>query len=206
METQLASFKRVLCLAPHTDDEMGCAGTLARLKRSGATIKYVCFSACEESLPNHPPDTLRHECAEMMRRLGIDGEIGTLRVRCFPEVRQQILESLVAMREWPDLVLTPCSDDAHQDHRTVYEESVRAFRCTILGYELPQNLRTYHNAAWIRLEPRDMERKIEALAAYASQSDRPYAGEDFIRSLARVRGLQAGCEYAESYEVIRWIA
>src|ERR1700758_4174297 len=61
-------------------------------------------------------------------------------VRTFPERRQEILEALVALwEEWkPDVVFQPSLHDVHQDHRTVAEEGLRAFkRTTILGYEIP---------------------------------------------------------------------
>ena len=44
--------RRVLILAPHTDDaELGCGGTMARLLGLGADLFTVAFSSCEESLP-----------------------------------------------------------------------------------------------------------------------------------------------------------
>ncbi|MEO7082851.1 MAG: hypothetical protein ABI442_01400 [Gemmatimonadaceae bacterium] len=51
-----------------------------------------------------------------------------------------------------------------------------------------------------------MDRKIEALSAYASQGFRSYAAEGFIRGLASVRGVQCGTQYAEAFEVIRLVA
>jgi hypothetical protein len=30
-------------------------------------------------------------------------------------------------------------------------------------------------------------------------------GRDFIFSLAKARGVQIGAEYAESFEVVRWV-
>ena len=45
--------------------------------------------------------------------------------------------------------------------------------------------------------------KIKALEEYHSQGKRNYLSKDFIYSLAKTRGVQVGCEYAESFEVIR---
>ena len=40
----------------------------------------------------------------------------------------------------PDLVVTPTTDDIHQDHSVVSIESKQAFKATsILGYEVPWN-------------------------------------------------------------------
>ncbi len=106
----------------------------------------------------------------------------------------------------PDLVLMPSSFDIHQDHRTVYEEGLRAFKhATVLGYELPQNTLGFENTLFVSLDEFSMDQKIAALSEYKSQAHRPYANPDFIRSLARVRGVQGGFEYAEAFEVIRWV-
>src|SRR5205085_10557146 len=48
----IASWRRVLVLAPHTDDgEFGCGGTMARLVDAGADVRYVAFSIATKSLP-----------------------------------------------------------------------------------------------------------------------------------------------------------
>ncbi len=56
----IEAWKRVLVLAPHTDDgEFGCGGTMARLVEAGAEVRYVAFSIATKSLPpGFPPDTL----------------------------------------------------------------------------------------------------------------------------------------------------
>src|SRR5689334_20626011 len=114
-------FKTVLVLCPHTDDEFGCAGTITRMIDSGATVWYYALSRCEESVPNGLPiDVLERECLACTERMGIPRErvrVGRIPVRHFPEHRQEILESFVALRKEiePDLVLLPSSDDTHQD-------------------------------------------------------------------------------------------
>lgn len=50
-----------------------------------------------------------------------------------------------------------------------------------------------------------MERKCEMLQAYDSQITlgRRYFSKELIYGLARVRGIQAGKEFAEGFQVIR---
>jgi N-acetylglucosamine malate deacetylase 1 len=208
----LEAFRRVLILAAHTDDEFGCAGTIARLQDCGATLRYVALSRCEESVPaGLPEDVLEHECRACGSVLGIAPELHSVlrfRVRHFPAYRQDILEHLVQVRRefQPDLVLLPSSFDTHQDHATVYAEGFRAFKgASILGYELPQNLISFENSAFIRLAEAHVVRKVAALGCYRSQQFRDYASEEFIRSLARVRGVQCGAALAEAFEVVRLI-
>ena len=46
--------KRVLVLAPHTDDaEFGCGGTIAKMVESGSKVFIAAFSACEQSVGYH---------------------------------------------------------------------------------------------------------------------------------------------------------
>ena len=80
---------------------------------------------------------------EATAELGIreDGlTVHDLDVRTFPERRQDILEILVALWEGAraGVVFQPSHHDVHQDHQTIAQEGLRAFkRTTILGYEVP---------------------------------------------------------------------
>lgn len=206
----LSAFRRVLVLCAHTDDEFGCAGTVARLTGAGAHVRYLALSDCAASVPDgYPPDALRAECAACTAALGIapeDVEVGPFEVRHFPRDRQAVLERLVALQRAfePDLVLLPASSDTHQDHEVVAREGFRAFkRSTVLGYELPQNLVSFHNSAFVALDEATMARKIAALGHYRSQAFRPYSTEAFLRGLGVVRGVQAGAPFAEAFEVVR---
>ena len=206
------SFRRVLVLCAHTDDEFGCAGTVRRLVEAGAEVRYLALSDCVASVPEGlAPDVLRHECLACTAALGIppeNVEVGDFPVRYFPRDRQAILERLVVLaRSYrPDLVLLPSSEDRHQDHAVVAEEGFRAFKhATLLGYELPQNLVAFENSAFVALSAETLDRKLAALAAYRSQGFRPYSTDAFIRGLATVRGVQCGADYAEAFEVVRLI-
>lgn len=206
-------FKNVLVLSPHTDDgELGCGGTIAKFVEAGAVIHYVAFSTAEKSVPaGYPKNALETEVREATRRLKISPDNLTLypyEVRKLHEHRQEVLEHLVELSRTVkfDLVLQPSMYDIHQDHTTVAQESLRAFkRISILGYELIWNNLTFDTTAFVSLEKRHVDAKCAALSAYASQSGKPYMREEFISSLARARGVQIGAEYAETFEVIRWV-
>ena len=103
----------------------------------------------------------------------------------------------------PDLVFLPSTSDLHQDHKTLSEEGIRAFKGTsILGYEMAWNNRVFSTEAFIHLEQENIEKKIQALRAYKSQTFRSYSKESFVKSLAEVRGTQISTKYAEAFEVI----
>jgi LmbE family N-acetylglucosaminyl deacetylase len=207
------NFNKALVLAPHTDDgEFGCGGTIAKLVESGTEVYLAAFSACEQSvLKKYPPDILIGELKRATTKLGIPEQnlfLFDFQVRIFSERRQDILQAIIELRNKlnPDVVFMPSLDDIHQDHYTIAQEGLRAFKfCTILTYEMPWNNLTFETSSFVILEDRHLQKKIDALKEYKSQSHRPYSNEEFIRSLARTRGVQINTTYAETFNVIRWI-
>ena len=210
----ISAWKRVLVLAPHTDDgEFGCGATLARLVDGGTDVRYVAFSIATRSLPEgFPPDTLAREVREATAELGIPDsllDVHDFEVRTFPEHRQEILELLIGLWEdWkPDAVLQPSLRDIHQDHQVIAAEGVRAFkRTTILGYEIPWNNFNFDYQAYVALDREHVERKARALAKYESQQHRRYSDPEYVWNLARTHGVNVNREYAEVFEVYRVIA
>ena len=206
-------IKKILILAPHADDgEFGCGGTIAKLIEKGKKVHYVVFSTCEDSIPKgFPKDILKKELKQATKTLGIISEnliILNYPVRLFPQNRQAILEEMVKLKKKidPDLVFMPSLHDIHQDHLTIAQEGLRAFKhASILGYEDPWNNLTFDTACFSYLTEEHIKRKIEAIKKYKSQAKKLYATEKFVRSLAHTRGIQIGVEYAEAFEVIRWI-
>jgi LmbE family N-acetylglucosaminyl deacetylase len=203
----------ILVLAPHTDDgELGCGGAISKFVSEGKKVIYVAFSLCKSSLPEGlPENTLEIEVKEATKILGILPEdliLFDFEVRKFKNQRQEILDALLRIRTkyLPDLVFLPCSTDIHQDHQTIYEEGVRAFKQTsILGYEMPWNNISLQTTSFIKLSDLHVEIKVKALESYLSQKHRTYLNSNFIKSLATTRGVQIGHQYAEAFEVIRWI-
>ena len=206
-------YKKALILAPHTDDgEFGCGGTISRLLREGCEVRYVAFSDCKESVPKgFDLDVLSRELMAATAKLGIESDNVTLldyRVRYFPSSRQEILEDLVKIKRSyaPDVVFMPCSYDMHQDHNTIYKEGLRAFKnSNLFGYELPWNNLVLPSQGIIKLEEEDINNKIAAIKAYESQYGRGYSNEQFIKSMAQTRGVRIGSEFAEAFEVIRFV-
>jgi LmbE family N-acetylglucosaminyl deacetylase len=204
---------RILALSPHVDDvEFGCGGTISKLVERGHHVTLAAFSLCEQSVPRHlPNDVLAAELSAATHLLGLKSEqVITYQypVRTFPDHRQAILDDLLRLKESrkPEIVLMPAQADTHQDHATLASEGFRAFKdCTLLGYEMPWNNLSFTTTAFSILEERHVRSKIAAIACYASQSARPYSSPDFVRGLARTRGVQVKHEFAEVFEVFRVI-
>lgn len=210
---RLFNPKIIIILAPHTDDgEFGCGGSIASFIDQGIEIYYMAFSVCEQSVPyGLSEDTLERELKAATKVLGIKPESLIIKhyvVRHFPEHRQSILQDMLNAKDKvkPDLVFMPSLNDIHQDHKTIAEEGLRAFKdTTILAYEMPWNNLTFNTSSFIKFEERHLQTKLEALKKYESQYFRHYASEEFLRSLAIVRGAQIGGGLAETFDVVRLI-
>lgn len=208
---------RFLMLAPHTDDvEIGCGGTIARLLEDGEgdEIHIAVFSTAEKSVPaGFPKTALRDEFYNAMSILGLKKNKECLKVydyevRTLSYHRQEILDELIALKKSiePDMVFLPSSEDLHQDHQTVYNEGLRAFKeITLWGYELPWNTITFPTRGFVTLKERHVQKKWKAMQAYKTQlaMKRAYFSLDYVKGLAKVRGVQVKSEYAEAFDIIR---
>lgn len=203
---------RALFLAPHTDDvELGCGATLARCVEQAETVDVAVFSTATSSLPpGSSPHRLKFEFLKAMDQYHIPPErihVYDYQVRRLNYSRQDILEDLITLRNsiQPNIVFTPSGGDIHQDHQVVHNESLRAFKTvTMLGYELPWNYFHFETRVFVSVTAEQMELKLRALQAYESQfeKNRGYFDEEFIKGLARVRGIQQGVPYSEAFELI----
>jgi len=167
---------------------------------------------CEKSVPKEfPSDALKYELENSCKVLGIKKEntkVFGYEVREFPKFRQEILEDLVKLNREikPDLVFMPAQSDIHQDHHTIYQEGIRAFKfCNLLGYEMPWNNFSFSSSMYVVVDQDNIDKKIESINQYETQKFRPYSSEDFVLSLSKLRGIQIKETYAESFEIIRWI-
>lgn len=209
----LQNIKNILVLAPHTDDgELGAGGTISKFIEQGAEVYYAAFSTAEESVPKEfPKDILKTEVKAATAKLGIKNEnlfIFNYQVRKLNYARQEILEDLVKIKKKYnfDLIFVPSLKDLHQDHSTVAMEGLRAFKnYTILGYELIWNNLSFDTECFIILDERHINSKVNSLMEYKSQGHRDYISPEFVRSLAKARGVQIGSQWAECFELIRLI-
>jgi len=201
--------KRVLILAPHPDDgELGCGGTIARFAEEGAEVRYLVFCS---SAGGRTDLKMIEEHKKAIKILGVPEEnvmYFSYSDKFLEKNRQDILDRLSQVKDkWlPDLVIAPSSFDVHQDHKTVHQESLRCFKkCSILGMEATWNNSQFNTSAFVKLEKRHVEKKIEAVFCFQSQIDSPYINKEFLFGLASTRGIQVRAKYAEAFEAVRVI-
>lgn len=196
----------ILLLAPHADDvELGCGATVARFVEEGHNLLWVVFT---------DEQPLNHEHMEAIKEIGI--KIGShlaldFTLRRLSDRRQEALDHLSRLNSEfkPDLVVGPSLHDFHQDHQVVANEMVRAFKtsASIICYELPWNHISFDVQLLMKLSARHVQTKVSMLGKFESElivRGRYFSGE-LVRGMVLLRGTQAGTEYAEAFEVLRWI-
>ncbi|GHV82960.1 hypothetical protein AGMMS50212_03000 [Spirochaetia bacterium] len=117
----------------------------------------------------------------------------------------------------PDTIFTHCNVDVNNDHLIVFQAVLQATRpCSsnfvervylfeILSSTEWRYTETFKPNVFISLDESHIEAKINAMNQYDSELKAfPYPrSEEGIRSLARYRGMQAGCNYAEAFCLLR---
>jgi len=205
------NFNKILFLAPHADDELGCSATLSKFIEQGSKVFIAVFTFSQESIPKKFDENIgKVEFHKSMKILGINKKNifeYNFKVRYFPRDRQGILEELIVLKNKikPDLILLPASVDIHQDHHVITKEGIRAFNkiSSIFGYEIPHNTSNFNSTGFIEIKNKHLQTKIKCLNCYKSQKHRPYVKKKLLKSLARMRGIQSGVKMAEAFEIIK---
>ncbi len=215
--------KRMTVIAPHPDDEvLGAGGTIARYADEGVEISVLIVSG--HLPPIYPPEAFeitRSEAEKSLKILGVSRweflKIPATMVHQIPvaDLNGKIFNFVRETN--PDVVLIPFPD-RHIDHRTIFDASVVACRPVndqapkiVLAYETLSE--THWNVPGI--EPsfvpeffvdisKYMDKKQTALNCYLSQvKSIESRSVDACMALARFRGSQNGCSYAEAFKVVR---
>ena len=195
---------RVLCLGAHSDDlEIGCGGTLLWLTRRYApvTVDWVVLGADDDARrAEAEAGAAAILAAAAERRVRIE----RFRDGFFPFAGAEIKEFLAAVKRdvTPDLVLTHQRHDLHQDHRLVAELTWQTFRqAFVLEYEIPKwdgDLGAPN--VFVPLSDDVVEEKLRILTTtFASQRSKSWFTPDTFRGLMRLRGIEAGAQFAEAF-------
>ena len=200
------SGRKVLFLGAHPDDiEIGC-GALIHHMVSNTEIMCVTLS---DNQKNPELQNVKTEHLRSMKVLGVPEErivFGPFTTRVFPNARQEILEYFLGLRQdfQPDLIFTHSRQDVHQDHNTMTDESLRAFRgITVLGFDVVRSSHGFFPHFLVEVSEEDVNKKIEALAQYETYRDRYYFNSELTRSIMVRHGALAERQFAEGFDILR---
>jgi len=204
-ERRRDSILRILCLGAHSDDiEIGCGGTVLRIleENPDAEVFWVVMGAsgqrADEATASAKSFLARARQKEVIVKEFRDG--------FFPYIGAEIKGFFEELKRRcaPDLVLTHCRNDLHQDHRVVSELTWNTFRNhLILEYEILKydgDLGTPN--VFVHLTESLARRKVGILLdSFRSQLKKNWFTEDAFLAILRLRGLECNApeKYAEAY-------
>lgn len=196
--------KIVLAIGAHPDDiEIGCGATLAKHKMNGDIVHGLILTGGGQ----HGNPLIRE--SEFRRAASIVG-IKSLSFAdledtyIFENLRATILaiEALVEQIN-PDIVYSHSEHDRHQDHIGTFLATRVACRNIpqVLLYETPSILPTFSPQVFVNVED-TIEKKLEAIRLYASQSSSYYMECDLVEGLAKIRGYSQNVRFCEAFELL----
>ncbi len=198
--------KRILFLGAHPDDiELGCGALLHHIVKQ---TEVLCVTLSDNQ-KNPDLANVKDEHLKSMAVLGVPKEkvvFGPFTTRVFPDSRQEILEYFLKLRKefQPDLIFVHSNKDVHQDHLTMTDEALRAFRgITVLGFDVVRSSYGFFPHFLVEVSEEDVQKKIEALSEYETYRDRYYFNSELTRSIMVRHGALAEVSFAEGFDILR---
>ena len=198
--------KRVLFLGAHPDDiELGCGALIHHI----APISDLLCVTLSDNQKNPLLKNLVNETHRSMTILGVPKDrvvFGPFTTRVFPHERQEILEYLLQLRSdfKPDIIFVHSRQDVHQDHLTIAEEALRAYRgITVLGFDVVRSSHGFFPHFLVEVDEQDVDAKIRALSQYETYRDKYYFDCELTRSILVRHGALAELQFAEGFDILR---
>jgi LmbE family N-acetylglucosaminyl deacetylase len=219
------NFKKTLVIAPHLDDEtIALGGTIRKLSKTKSQISIIIVGGHLPPLyQKEDYQITKNESKKALKILGVK-KVYYLDIPALEFHRKyyNTLNSKInaLMNDFnPTTVFIPFPD-RHIDHRTVFDCAMVNTRPNkknhpkfVLSYETLSE--THWNAPYIEANftpdffvniDETIKDKIKALNCYQSQiKDNQSRSIPAVQALARFRGSQNGCKYAEGFKLIRAI-
>jgi LmbE family N-acetylglucosaminyl deacetylase len=216
----------VLVVAPHPDDEtLGCGGSLLRHRAEGDAVHWLIGTESDPAAGfSEVYQTQREEeISQVTAHYEFTGvhRLGTTSTRVDTLPLGDLIQSVrnVMMTVKPSVVYLPFRDDAHSDHRVLFDAvqpCLKWFRNNALrevlvyetlsetGYNLAPGAIAFSPTLYVDITPH-LEDKVAAMALYKSEiKAHPFPrSERAMRAQALLRGSECGCEAAEAF-IILW--
>lgn len=215
---------KVLIVAVHPDDEtLGCGGTLLKHKAQGDEIHWL---ICTDIDKTHSYYNIRQkEIEKVSKEYKFDGvynlQLQTMQVDEYSMSELIGKISTIINKVKPNIIYLPFKGDVHSDHRKIFEA---AYSCTkSFRYPFIKKIYMIETLSETEFAPSTkedsfvpnvfvdisqyMNKKIEIMKIFESEiAEHPFPrSERNIRALSTLRGATAGCEYAESFVLLKEI-
>lgn len=199
---------KILAIGAHPDDiELGCGGTLLKAVKEGHSVYMLTMTRGSAS---GNPAQRASELLESSKFIGAKD----LRIDDLQDTRLgSDTDSLIRHIEDyvdevdPDLIFTHSRGDAHHDHRAVAAATLEAarFYSNVLSYEIPLT-KDFDPVVYYDISD-VIDKKIELVRLFWSQSSKLYLQANAIRSLSEYRALQSRLNttisHVEAFEALK---
>ena len=215
-------MKSIMAIGAHPDDiEFGCSGTLLKHIDKGDKVVYVCMTSSQSTdgvtkkvLRTSEELTSEVHCATQLMKIPKD------RVRFLPFTDLHVpfdfqsvskLDELI-QRYKVDTIYTHWAGDSNQDHIATFKATMAAARYVpnVFCYEqipVPRHTENEMKVNYYNDISNYIYDKIEIAKCHQSQIKKyKKAGFDVphrLKVLAEFRGIQANCDYAEGFHLIK---
>ncbi|KAF0110780.1 MAG: hypothetical protein FD147_1430 [Chloroflexi bacterium] len=200
--------KKVCFIGAHPDDiELGCGALISHIAKQ----TEVCCVTLSDNQKNPTLKNVVEEHYRSMKVLGVPEKkviVGKFETRRFPEFRQEILEYLIELNRnfHPEIVFVHTKADLHQDHATITDEALRAFRgTTVLGYDVIRSSYGFFPNFLVEVTEEDVEKKIASLSEYHTYDSKYYFDPALTRATLIRHGALAERKFAEGFDILRII-
>lgn len=204
---------KVLIFSTHMDDEILSCASFLQVDLDNVTIFYH-----NNVHPVVGGKVIQEENEKLISFLGCSKILSNIRAvnRLDTIATDDLINEYedVVMVVKPDTVVLPFPS-YNQDHRAVYIAALTVLRPhdkvhfikRVLLSEQPETFGVIERNSLFKpvyYRKLDFKRKVKLNEFYQSQL-RGHRSLDFIESIAKVRGNQSCYEYAEAFEVLRWV-
>lgn len=216
----------VLVVSPHPDDEtIGAAGLILKHKDQGDKVFWLNVTDAETS-HGWSEDFVNKRKKQIERVKAFYSFDGFFNLQ-FPPAelddikRGKIISaiSVVINEVKPELIVLPHPEDAHSDHKIVFESCMacsKSFRYPFIKKVITMEIlsETDFSKTGEAFSPNYfvdisdfIEKKLEACQIYDTEIGIPPFPRSIesMKALALLRGGMAGCMYAEAYRIIKEI-
>jgi LmbE family N-acetylglucosaminyl deacetylase len=214
-------MNKVLVVATHPDDEtLGCGGALFKHKDSGDEIHWMIATEMEEL------ESISQRNIEIDKVVELYDFDSVHRLKLLTtKVDEYSMSELIARissvvkKVKPNIIYLPFKNDIHSDHKYIFDAAyscTKSFRYpfikkiymmeTLSETEFSLSTKECSFIPNVFVDISDyINKKIEAMKMYEGEmGSHPFPrSERNIKALATYRGATAGCEYAESFMLIK---
>ncbi len=207
---------KVLVISAHADDaELGAGGAIAKHVGEGAEVRMLLITHSGYSDYNGNELRSKHTAEQESKK---STEIlGIHQVDCLNYETKEVVYDVRLIEDInkyvdaykPDIIYTHWEGDANQDHEAIAKATFIGARnySKILKYKSNWHTSSTHYKDNFYVDITEyIEKKMLAINEHKSEvNKRGKVWQDYFLAEARKNGIQIGTEFAEAFEIHKWV-